>query len=470
MLKSIPSMKTISVFLLGASFAPLSFAGNNGHPGYAPDLLPPTSGPGECYARVEIPAQYSTSSEQVVVEEAVNRVEIYQAQLAEREEQVVVKEASVRYQVRQPTYRSTTEQMLVRPAYDKLSVRAPQFSTVTETVQTSAPRLVWKRGNPTTLQSQGYTIHSTADGGQYGQGYSSTAQYAASNGECGTVCEIWCLVEEPGQTTEFNRKVMTTPGQVVRTQVPAKYQTIHKQVISDPGGVQEITVPAEYRSVTVEDVVSPGGERVTTLPPKYAEVATQTLITPATYEWRRVICQPGTGTISSGVQHGSIIGQTTPTYSSGVVTSGYSTAPTYSAPSYSTPTYSTGETGYYNGYNDSRAQQSSTSNGNRAILGGLLGAAAGGVIGSEIAGSGSSFEGAAIGAAVGGVAGASIGSLTGNNPTDSFGSGSDYTGFENSSSYGTTSGYGNTTGWSDSQSLQNIYESGQGAARERKSW
>ena len=93
-------------------------------------------------------------------------------------------------------------------------------------------------------------------------------------------CEIWCLVEEPGQSTQFNRKVMTTPGRVVRTPVPAKYRTIHKQVVSDPGGVEEIYVPAEYKSVTVEDIISAGGETVTTLPPKYADVATKTLVAP----------------------------------------------------------------------------------------------------------------------------------------------------------------------------------------------
>ncbi|MEP3889636.1 MAG: hypothetical protein ABJN69_04160 [Hellea sp.] len=327
------SIKTAAILLTGTAFAPLAMAGGQGSPGYAPDLLPPSSNAGECYARIEVPAQFSTHSEQIMVEEGYSKLDVHQPTLAPRQEDVLVKEASVRYQVRQPTYRSVTEQMMVRPAYDKLSVSAPQFSTVTETIQTSAPRLVWKRGNPGKLAAQGYTIHSTANGGSgYGQSSGSTSQFRGAT-ECGATCEIWCLVEEPGEQVQFNRKVMTSPGQVQRHSVPAKYQTIHKQVVSDPGGVQEIPVPAEYRAVTVEDIVDPGGERVTHVPPKFAEVATKHLIAPSRYEWRRVLCAPGTGsigTVNSGSAYsGSSYGSGSAynagsSYNSGAYTSGQS--------------------------------------------------------------------------------------------------------------------------------------------------
>lgn len=318
------SIKTAAILLSGTALAPMAMAGGQSHPGYTPDLLPPSSNAGECYARIEVPAQFSTHSEQIMVEEGYSKTEVSQPILAPRQEDVLVKEASVRYQVRQPTYRSVTEQMMVRPAYDKLSVSAPQFSTVTETIQTSAPRLVWKRGNPGALAAQGYTIHSTANGGSgygqstYGQRGGSTSQFRGAS-ECGAACEIWCLVEEPAEQVHFNRKVMTSPGQVQRHSVPAKYKTIHKQVVSDPGGVEEIPVLAEYRSVTVEDVVDPGGERVTHVPPKYAEVATKHLLAPSRYEWRRVLCAPGTGTIGTGTMGSVSSGSahSTSSYSSG---------------------------------------------------------------------------------------------------------------------------------------------------------
>lgn len=292
-----------TVFFATLVLASPAFAG--GQPGYEPDLVPSGATPGQCYARVKIPAQYSTSRENVMVEEGYSTVEVTQPKLASRQEEVLVKEASVRFEVRQPRYKTVSEQKLVRPAYDKLSVSAPQFKTVTETVQISAPRVVWKRGNPGRLAAQGYTVLSVADAGQQGRGYSSTTQYGQSGGatRCGEMCEIWCLVEEPGETMSVQRKVMTSPGDVRRTTVPAKYSTITKQVVADPGGVREIPIPAEYRNITVEDIVDPGGQRYVDVAPKYAGIDKKVLVAPERYEWRRVVCQPGT--LRSSSSHSS---------------------------------------------------------------------------------------------------------------------------------------------------------------------
>ena len=291
--------KLFMALLLGSTIAPLAIAGGT-VPGHAPDLLPPSPNPGECYARVEIPAQFNEGSQQIMTEEGYSRLDVQQPQLASRQESILVKEASTRFRVKQPTYRSTTEQVLIRPAYDKLSVSEPQFSTVTERIQSASPRLIWKRGNPRKLMAQGYKIHTTADAGYRGRGYRSETQFLSSGGEkCGINCEIWCLVEEPGEMVEYNRKVMTSPGQVERTAVPAKYQTVYKQVVSDPGGVEEIPVPAEYKTVTVEDIIHPGGESSVNVPPKYSSVKTKSLVSPERFEWRRVVCKPGTGSIKT---------------------------------------------------------------------------------------------------------------------------------------------------------------------------
>jgi len=291
MTKSSTTLKFATALMLSAGMSSMAFAGN--YPTYEPDLLPSGAQAGQCYARVMIPAQYSTSQETVMVEEGYNKVQVHQPKLASRTEQVEIKQASVRYEVRQPTFRTVSEQKLVRPSYEKLSVSPPQFKTITETVQVSSPRTVWKRGNPGALRAQGYTIISVADAGIGGRGYRGTTDYGATGGtSCGSMCEIWCLVEVPGESMSFNRRVMINPGQVRRTGVPAKYTTINRQIVADPGGVREIPVPAQYRSITVEDVIEPGGEHVTNVPPKYGQVNKRTLISGERYEWRRVVCNP----------------------------------------------------------------------------------------------------------------------------------------------------------------------------------
>ena len=348
-MKTSSSIKLITGLLLSASFAPAAFAGQGHHQAYEPSLVPSGAQAGQCYARVQVPAQYSTTQENVLVEEGYNKVEVSQARLARRQEQVEIKQASVRYEVKQPTFRSVTEQMMVRPSYDKLSVSAPQFRTITETVQTSAPRTVWKRGNPGALRAKGYTVLSVADAGQNGNGYSSTTNYGATGGtQCGSLCEIWCLVEEPGQSTSFNRRVMTSPGEVRRTNVPAKYRSITKQVVSDPGGVREIPVPAQYRSVTVEDIVDPGGERFMTVPPKYGAVQKKTLISAERYEWRRVICNnassySGSSYSSNSTSYSAPSSSYGSSYGSGYSSGG---SGTYSSGSSSSSSYGGGSSSY----------------------------------------------------------------------------------------------------------------------------
>lgn len=319
---------TLSLLLGGAGSA---FAAG---PTQFPSALPPTSNPGECYAQVKVPAQYSQGSQTVITSEAYAKLDVTQPQFQRRDETVMTKEPSIRYVVRQPSYRSVTDRILTRPGHDRLSVAPPQFSTVSERLQTSAPHLVWKRGNPGDLQRQGYVIHSTADGrlrsnsGYQGGSYATTQ----SGGDtCGVGCEIWCLVEEPGTSVTTTRRVMSAPSRVIRTPVAPQYTSITKQVVVDPGGVEEIPVPAEYRTISVDDLVRPAEAYETTVPAQYGHVATKDLISPERYEWRRVLCRPGTGGGTIAGSYAGTPGSTGYSLSANTVSSGaYTGSPSYS--------------------------------------------------------------------------------------------------------------------------------------------
>lgn len=290
----------LSLLLASVSYAPSAFAGGAGasQPNvYEPSLLPSNPKTGECYARVRIAPQYASGFETVLVEDGYSTLEVTQPILSASQKQIETKEASVRYEVRQPRYKTVSERVLVRPAYDKLSVTPPEFTTVTETIQTSGPRRVWKLGNPGALIAKGYTIINQADGGHNGQGYRSTVEYGATR--CGAGCEIWCLVEEPGESVSYNRRVLSAPAQVRRVPVSAKYQTVTKQIVADPGGVREIPVPAQYTSIRVEDIVDFGREHRVDVSEKYGEIEKRTLIATERYEWRRVVCDPAKGRVSS---------------------------------------------------------------------------------------------------------------------------------------------------------------------------
>jgi len=278
------------------ALSPLSASAGEGYVPPLPSAIPSNPNPGECYARVEIPARYNTQLQQVLIHDGYTEFQVEQPSISSRSQEVMVKEPSVEYRVRQPRYSTVTEQMMVRPAYEKLQVSPPEFKNITETRQVTGPRLVWKKGNPAELRSQGYVIHSTANGGPGGQGFHSTTQYGATQADpklCGSTCEIWCLVEEPGQSVSYSRRVMTKPSMVHRVPVQAKYQSITKQVVVDPGGVEEIPVPAKYQSVMVEDVLPARASASREVPPQYEGVGVNVPVEDSKYEWRRVICDTG---------------------------------------------------------------------------------------------------------------------------------------------------------------------------------
>ncbi|MBL4869865.1 MAG: hypothetical protein JKX72_02800, partial [Robiginitomaculum sp.] len=102
----IKSMKlTGSVFLLASTgLSSLAFASDPAI--YEPSLVPSNPQVGECYARVLIPAQFTTSSETVMTAEPYSTIQVDQARLERRNEQVETKQAHIRFEVRQPSFRS----------------------------------------------------------------------------------------------------------------------------------------------------------------------------------------------------------------------------------------------------------------------------------------------------------------------------------------------------------------------------
>ena len=79
----------------------------------------PNAKPGECYARVMIPAQFRTESSTVVVREASERLSIVPAKYEWDTERVLVSDASVNFEVVPATYRTETEEFELSPAESK---------------------------------------------------------------------------------------------------------------------------------------------------------------------------------------------------------------------------------------------------------------------------------------------------------------------------------------------------------------
>jgi len=224
--------------------------------------LPPFAQPGECFARVVIPAQTDIVPREVVTQDAYERIEVSQPQFADESEQLLVKDGATRYVVRQPRWEVRTEQVVTRPGFERLRVIPAEFGTVTETIQVGEPRLVWRPG----------------------RNLSGVQRVDPSTGQ------VYCLVEEPGQTVTVTRRVVRTPERVVAEAVPPQTATVSRQVLVDPGGVEQVPVPPEYRTLTTQRLVTPAQQFARPVAPLTRSIDTRVVRAPERYEWVRVLC------------------------------------------------------------------------------------------------------------------------------------------------------------------------------------
>lgn len=257
------------------------------HPGPPPGATPlqpggaPFAGPpmdaraGQCFARVLIPAEYATEAQTVTVQDGYERIEVSQPQFRTGSQNVVVRDEYKRYQVTEPQFRTEQATITTRPAFERLVVEPAQFASQPRAVTIREPRLVWRRG--TDLSGVRRIDPQTGD--------------------------VFCLVEEPGQTQAYSYRALTRPETVRRETVPAQVQTVTRQVLVRPATVQEVVVPAEVRSVAVHELVAPAAERRVAVEPRLGTFNRQVMTAPERYEWVPVVCETQmTGGLNSRIQ------------------------------------------------------------------------------------------------------------------------------------------------------------------------
>lgn len=186
------------------------------------DVLPPAdlpdAKPGECYARVLIPAEYRSEVEEVVVAEASHRVEIIPARYEWAEEKVKVKDASY-----------------------KLVPVAAEYGTVTERVEVSPARRMWTSGKSNREAS------------------SALLQAAMQMGVSEDVTAGTCFHEylEPATYRAVTEKVLKKEASEKLLTIPAKYEWVDEKVMVKEASNKVVEVPAEYETVVEEVLVQP---------------------------------------------------------------------------------------------------------------------------------------------------------------------------------------------------------------------
>lgn len=242
--------------------APMSYGGD--------DLLPPNPQPGHCYARLLVPATYSTEYRQVLKSQGVEKVVVKPPRFQSVQKTVLVREAGTRYKVIEPKYTWTEEQVEVRPASTKLVSVPAEYRTETEQILEAPARYEWKKGS---------------------------GPFEKINNATG---EIMCLVEIPAKYRTVTKKVLVSPATVKEVTVPAQYKTVKRKVLAEPGRVEPVEIPAEYDTITVTEMVEPATYDRQVAPDQYQKVPVRTLTSPAHMEWREILCETNLNSAAIG--------------------------------------------------------------------------------------------------------------------------------------------------------------------------
>ena len=185
------------------------------------DLLPPDAKSGECYARVWVPEEYRTVSEQLLASEESETISVIPA-----------------------TYEWTTEEVEVSAASSKTMTTDAVYGTESEQVLVRDASTYWKRtfSNKTTIASDGLVAFAKEHGADLD---------SATVGMCYHEHTI------PATYTTREEEVLASEASEVVSAIPATYEMVEKTIVVSEASTRIVQVPATYRTVSEEIMVKP---------------------------------------------------------------------------------------------------------------------------------------------------------------------------------------------------------------------
>lgn len=277
-------------------------------------LLPNNAQPGQCYAKVMLPAKYKTVEEKVVVVEAGEKIEIIPAKYEWTEVKVPVQQES--------------EKLIAVPA---------TYETVKEKIEIMPARTEWRSGPGAKARevtdrdlatAQALGLPATAKAGQCYNEFYKPAQFetktekllktAASETITTTAAEFkWVeekvlvkeasekiieipakydivkekVLESPAYTTwktgrGMNERIDNATGEIMcLVEVPAKYTTLEKRVLKSPASIKKVQVPAEYKTVRVKKLVKQSAESRKPIEAEYQTVSKRLKVSDGKVSW-----------------------------------------------------------------------------------------------------------------------------------------------------------------------------------------
>ncbi|MDH3624813.1 MAG: peptidoglycan-binding protein [Myxococcales bacterium] len=268
--------------------------------------LPPAK-PGECYARLWVPASYEDQSESVQVREASERIETIPARYEWRTEKIVIQEEGEKLIPVPAKYKKVAEKVLIKEASETIKVIPAKYEMRTEKVaiKEGGEKLIsipakYDMVEEKVLVKAGYTTWKKGKGA-----------YQRVDNATG---EIMCLVEVPPvyktmrkrvlvspATTKtvaikptyktVRKRVLVEPARVVRKEIPAEYRTISKIVLSEPATTKSVAMPAKYQTIRKYVMVEPPSSRTIEIPAENRDITRKVKIADGSMQWKAILCE-----------------------------------------------------------------------------------------------------------------------------------------------------------------------------------
>ncbi|MFK8083281.1 MAG: peptidoglycan-binding protein [Granulosicoccus sp.] len=277
-------------------------------------LILPDAQPGECYTKVITPPVFEINTEEVVIQEASERIETIEAEYNPVEQKLEVREGFESLKITEAEYETKVKRLEVRPAEKRWT------STVGAQVLPASPDALER------IAESGVDMDSVVSGSCFTE-YFVEAKYETrttqelireASEKITLVPPEFETVQERVEVREASTQVVDVPA-VYRTEsesvlvepsrnvwqhcglversdttageimclvkVPERYETLTKTVLDTPATTKTISLPAVYKTIDVQRLVTPAKEMREDIPAEYQTVSRRVKVSDPVFFW-----------------------------------------------------------------------------------------------------------------------------------------------------------------------------------------
>lgn len=220
----------------------------------------PVAQPGQCFARVTIPAVYEAYTEETIVEPEYMGVKTIPPRFEMVDTQVLVSPPRTDQITIPVVYRTVRETVMVAPERQETVAVPARWEAYTERVMVRPAYVTWKPGAG---------LYGRADAGQG---------------------ELLCRVEVPAEYSTVQRRRMVAAETTRQQVIPAVMRNVTRQELMTPARIEDRAVPAVYRTAKERRVIEPARDEPVLVPAVMRKETLRRVVSPQRTEWREVLC------------------------------------------------------------------------------------------------------------------------------------------------------------------------------------